>query len=102
MTSASVLNTRRVGWKHDQQDITEANKVSHDAVSRLSNRRQERNAPHGPWEALMDPSRKAGAEYPYQRQAMTGFLSRLQEKPLGRIPVFSNAGPRELPSTVPV
>ena len=68
----------------------------------LSNQRQERNAPHGPWEALTDPSRKAGADYPYQRQAMTGFLSRLQEKPLGRVPVFSRAGPPELPSTVPV
>jgi hypothetical protein len=91
-----------VGWKHDQQDIAEANKVSHDAVSRLSNRRQERNAPDGLWEALTDPSRKAGADYPYQHQAMTGFLSRLQEKRLGHIPVFSKAGPRELPSTVPV
>ena len=63
---------------------------------------RRRNAPHGPWEALMDPSRKGGADYPYQHQAMTGFLSRLQEKPLGRIPVFSKAGPLELPSTVPV
>jgi hypothetical protein len=64
--------------------------------------RQRRNAPDGPLEGLMDPSHKGGVDYLYPRQTMTGFLSRLQEKPLGRAPVFSRAGPPELPSTVPV
>ena len=72
------------------------------AQRELGDSNQERNAPDGLREALTDPSRKGGADYPYQHQAMTGFLSRLQEKPLGRIPVFSKAGPLELPSTVPV